>query len=315
MRCPFLREAQVKFCRASAYRKMIVRLSEQNNHERCSSPEYIHCSAAKQHWEEHPSIDHCPFLHESLVQYCSAAAVTKYIPYSESLNSRCGTESHAYCELFLSLSQPHTADIPAADPLQTTHHDVHRLHDIPTPLHLFYSPNHMWMDVGREGICHIGVDAFVTRTLGSAEQITFVTTAGTHQPAISLLINGVTIQFLFPVHLSILRANTYVRSHPEKIFMDPYTVGWLFEVTAPSGHSPASIVSGLKTGAEAKEWMQSECDRVTSFAHELSSVPETGGSITVADGGEFRTGFVRQLNRSSIVRLYCDFFSPLTQWK
>ena len=106
MRCPFLREAQVKFCRASAYRKMIVRLAEQPEHERCSSREYVNCPAAKQHMEDRPSIDHCPFLHESLVQYCTAAAVTKYIPYTESVLSQCGTESHKYCELYLGLAQP-----------------------------------------------------------------------------------------------------------------------------------------------------------------------------------------------------------------
>ncbi|MFZ4621995.1 MAG: hypothetical protein ACOYNS_15645, partial [Bacteroidota bacterium] len=106
MRCQFLREAQVKFCRASAYRKMIVRLAEQTENERCSSKEYVTCPAAKQHLEVNPSSSHCPFLHESLVQYCTAAAVTKYIPYTESVLSQCGTDSHKYCELHLALAQP-----------------------------------------------------------------------------------------------------------------------------------------------------------------------------------------------------------------
>jgi hypothetical protein len=65
---------------------MIVKLPEQPDNERCSSPDYLNCPVSKQHHEERPLPDRCPFLHQSLVQYCAADSVTKYIPL---LNELC----------------------------------------------------------------------------------------------------------------------------------------------------------------------------------------------------------------------------------
>ena len=106
MRCPFLREAQVKFCCASEFKKMIVRSQGDESNEICSSSAYAACPSVKQRHEELPSQAHCPFLQESLVQYCSGASVVKYVPYSDPSLSRCGTSSHRYCELFLMISHP-----------------------------------------------------------------------------------------------------------------------------------------------------------------------------------------------------------------
>jgi len=104
MRCPLLREAQVRFCTASPYRKLIVRLPVKPEQERCSSAEYVLCSSARQHFEERPSADHCPFLQESLMQYCGAAAVPKFIPYSEAVASRCTGDGHNTCAAFAALA-------------------------------------------------------------------------------------------------------------------------------------------------------------------------------------------------------------------
>jgi len=314
MRCPFIREAQVKFCRASVYKKMIVRLAEQPENERCSSREYVNCPAAKQHLEEHPSIDHCPFLNESLVQYCSAAAVTKYIPYSESAISQCGTDSHKYCELFLGLSQ-------SAEPItesETRDFCINGIHqyvdDVKIPGNLFFSPNHMWMDVGNDGICHIGVDAFMTKVLGSVDHITFITTKGFHRPTVSFSVKGVDIQFVFPLQLNIIRANTYLRTNPEKIFTDPYTIGWLFEATAEKTKQRNNKFDGLISGADSYTWMKQEMKRMTSLAHKISAQPDMRGAVLMADGGNFQSGIAQQLLREELLKLHNDFFSPLAGW-
>ena len=76
-------------------------------------------AAAKPLLGDDVSAGRCPFLHESLVQYCGAASLTKYIPYSEAVLSHCGTESHRYCELFLAFAHP-----GAAAPAETAHPDT-----------------------------------------------------------------------------------------------------------------------------------------------------------------------------------------------
>jgi hypothetical protein len=106
MRCPFLREVQVKFCQASPFRKMIVRLPEPTDGERCSSADFHGCPAAKQCCEDRPSFSRCPFLQESLVQFCAAASVAKYIPYSDLPGSCCGNGEHSHCGLYRSIACP-----------------------------------------------------------------------------------------------------------------------------------------------------------------------------------------------------------------
>lgn len=308
MRCPFLREAQVKFCRASAYRKMIVRLSEQPANERCSSPDYVNCPAAKQHSEDRPSIDHCPFLHESLVQYCTAAPVTKYIPYTESVLSQCGTDSHSYCDLYLALAHPGdcTADA-AAGTLPCSN-------SIKAPKELYFAPNHMWLELSADGTCHVGLDAFLTGVLGAPEHLTFISGTGTHRPAVSVSIRGVDLQLVFPHPLTITRANTYLRTNPSKIVNDPYKAGWLFEATAERSSQRSSLTEGLITGDAVAPWMQSEMDRMNQFAHRTAARPDRNGSVMMADGGNYSPGFAGHLTREELLKLYTQFFSPLIHW-
>ncbi|MFA6455304.1 MAG: hypothetical protein WCW40_00680 [Bacteroidota bacterium] len=312
MRCPFLREAQVKFCRASAYKKMIVRLAEQPEHERCSSSEYVNCPAAKQHMEDRPSIDHCPFLHESLVQYCTAAAVTKYIPYTESVLSQCGTDSHKYCELYLTLAQP--SEPILTDNAAAVNGSVQAVDDVKIPSNLYFSPNHMWMEVGTDGVCHIGVDAFLTKVLGSVDQITFLTTKGSHHPAVSFSVGGADLQFVFPLPMNITRANTYLRTNPDKIFSDPYKIGWLFEATDERMKDQGDGYEGLISGADVTPWMKQEMDRMSTLAHRIAAQPDMRGAILMADGGIFQTGLAHRIIREELLKLYNDFFSPLTLW-
>lgn len=312
MRCQFLREAQVKYCRASAYRKMIIRLAEQTENERCSSKEYIHCPAAKELLEENPSSSHCPFLQENLVQYCAAAAVTKYIPYTESVLSQCGTESHRYCELHLALAQPHepSPDGPAASGRGSSH--IFTVDDVKIPEGLSFTPNHMWIDIGSDGTCHIGIDAFLAKVLGAIDHVTFVTTKGFHRPSVSLSVNGVDLQFIFPVPMNIVRANTYLRTNPEKIIADPYSVGWLFETTEEKNKK--NRMEGLITGRQRTEWMTKEMARMTEYAHLLSYQPDVNGTVLMTDGGQFQSGLALKLNRAELLKLYNEFFSPIPMW-
>ena len=309
MRCPFLREAQVKFCQASPFKKLIVRLPEQTGGERCSSPDYRECPAAKQHHEERPSLAHCPFLHESLVQYCTAASVAKYIPYSESSISRCGTDSHRYCQLYSSIAQ-NGGDAEAQRPGgRPDPPDVLRL-----PPHLYVTANHLWLDAGEDGTLHIGLDGFLASVLGGADQISYLSDKGAGRPGIVLTVRGVDLTFLFPREIMIKGVNTTLRTHPERLFVDPFTQGWLFEGTemrGPNGGGPPRVFEGLLHGEDAAAWMRSETRRLAQLLHEFASKHASGSPFPLAaDGGGADTGAVRHLSRPEILRLYNDFFSP-----
>ena len=112
MTCPFLKEAQVKYCQTSSVRKLIPIAAAGRAEEKCSSQEHLTCPVYRLQTAEPAVSGHCPYLGESLMQYCGAAPVAKMIPYSESQISRCGCDRFRYCELYLSMAHPGE---PAAD--------------------------------------------------------------------------------------------------------------------------------------------------------------------------------------------------------
>jgi glycine cleavage system H lipoate-binding protein len=322
MRCPFLREAQTKFCRVSAYRKMIVREPGQVDNDRCFTPDHVGCPAFTGHGEERRNTEHCPFLQEALIQYCGAASVVKYIPYSEAVHSPCGTDCHNYCELFLSIAQPDRRQLPATetDPaaVDPDRSQEHLVEGVRVPGWLWYSPNHMWLDIGDHGIVHIGVDGFLAGLMGEVERVTFATTNGVYRPAVFLSVRGIDLQLVFPRHVNISHPNAALGIHPGRLLADPYTRGWLFEgkiETSACSHVCSSIHTGLVTGAQAVAWMGEEVQRASAWAHQMSCHADPQVGVLMNDGGSMQAGLIQHLRREQALQFFNDFFSPLASWK
>jgi glycine cleavage system H lipoate-binding protein len=323
MRCPFLREAQTKSCRMSAYRKMIVREPGHIDNDRCFTPDHVGCPAFTAHEVEGPGTGQCPYLQEALIQFCGAASVTKYIPYSEAVLSQCGTDSHHYCELFLSIARPDRTSIPSPDgDASACHSDrcqEHLVEGLRVPGWLWYTPNHMWLDVGDNGVVHIGVDAFLAGMLGGVDSISFVTTQGVCRPTAYLTVRGVDLQLVFPQQVNLSHPNSALAVHPDRLFTDPYTRGWLFEGTLDmpelEGSARRSVYHGLVTGTAAATWMREELRRASLWAHNMSCQTDAQVGLVMADGGSIQAGLVQHLQRDQALQLFNAFFSPLANWK
>jgi glycine cleavage system H lipoate-binding protein len=282
MTCPFLREAQVKFCRTAAVRKLIPLALAAKTDEKCGSAEHGSCAVYAAHREDDaPASGPCPYLRESLMQYCGAAPVAKFVPYSESLISRCGNDGHRYCELYLTMAHPSSG--------------VDQVDGIAVPQWLRYSTNHMWLDVTEDGICHAGIDAFLSRALGNVERVSYVWQKGTRRPAAVLTVNGIDLEVVFPNALMLTGCNLYLRADPTRLATDPYTAGWLFE-----GAPLEDTARGLFDGAAAREWMRGEQRRMNEFLQQ-----QTGCS---ADGGLFTAGLPKVLEREHALALFHEFF-------
>lgn len=278
MACPFLNEGRARYCHAATSRKLILEGPGSAGGGRCDSPAYRECPlvAPGEHGER------CPHLEEVHVQYCGAAPVVKLVPFSESQLSRCGGAGHRYCDLYLSMSHPR-------DPMHA-------------PADLFYSPNHLWLDVNPEGSCHVGVDSFVAQAVGTVDRLTFLTSRGTHRPGVVLTIRGVEWPVVFPNPMIITEVNTHVRHDPGRLTADPYGSGWLFE----GWEVPGRTREGLVRGPQSEAWMAEETERLSRFIHE--SFPIAG------DGGYAAPGVVRLLSREDAVRLLQEFVAPNAAW-
>lgn len=296
MRCPFLKEVEVESCRSSAFRKAIVASPEGAGGERCTTAEHTACWAYREHPPEGDRGATCPYLERRLAQYCSASSPRKFIPYSESLLSRCGSSRYRYCHFFLMLTE---AGEHANDP---------EVEGIRVPRELRYSSNHMWLAMGEDGLCHVGIDGFAARALGEVERITFVTEKGLQRPAAVLTVRGVDLSLVFPCPMAIQGTNAYLRGDPARLTASPYSFGWLFEGSLASeevGEAP------LLSGPEAVRWIEDEVDRASRFAHAETGASAPGQS---SDGGVFAQDLSAHLGRDSLLRLFHDFFSPLASW-
>lgn len=296
MQCPFLRDTQVQSCRHSLVRKLIVRNPESLASERCTSARHTQCPLYSTAPQEFGDPERCPYLDESLVQFCAAAPVQKFIPFSEAVLSRCGSNAFRYCDLYIGMAHPEEADVPRVD-------------GIMVPQWLHYAANHMWLDLSDDGVCHVGIDAFLARILGQVDRIVYLTTRGVCHPAVVLSTGAVDYHMVFPNRLLMNAPNTYLRANPARLTTDPYRSGWLFECRpAVDGADPRS---GLYAGGtEATRWMQSEFDRIGAFVHTYAETSSDGEDVLVADGGGFAPDLLRYLDREQTARLYHAFFSP-----
>jgi len=227
------------------------------------------------------------------MQYCGAAPVAKFVPYSESLLSRCGNDSHRYCELYLAMAHPEAGDT--------------EVDGIAMPDGLEYSANHMWLDTTEDGICHAGIDAFLSRALGKIERIGYVWTKGRRRPTAVLTVAGCDLEVVFPNEFLLTNCNLYLRADPARIAAEPYTGGWLFE-----GTPLEDTRRDLLQGAEARAWMEREQRRMNEF---LQRQTTSQGEPLAADGGMFAAGVARDLEREQMLALFHEFFSPFASRK
>jgi glycine cleavage system H lipoate-binding protein len=311
MRCPYLKDARVKFCRASAFKKMIVQNPGQTEQERCATSGYVDCSVVKQQGGGYPLQSQCPNLQESTAQYCSAAPVNKLIPYSESQLSPCIGESHRYCEFYLGpgygdrAAEPVSSAFTSTQPVAEAAADG-RVETIEVQEGLAYSANHMWLDIADDGICHIGVDAFLVRVLGSLDKLNYLSIKGVDRPAVALTVRGMDLHVVFPNRMQITRCNRALCSLPEKLTKAPYSLGWLFE---GKDLEAGQVRAGLMQGEEAHLWMKREIERLIGFVqNRIFSLPQRDRRKALS----CRTGpeQCRYLRREDLIGLFNEFFAP-----
>lgn len=316
MPCPFLKESEVRFCEAAPARKMIPQIAGAAGTERCSSSDHARCPLVHERPGAPAGSECCPYLRNSLVQYCAAASVTRFIPYSSALQSCCLTEGHRYCDVYVSWAEPGRSAArkeAGRRPIGTE--------GIEVPPHLSFSANHMWIDTRGDGTWHLGLDAFFAKVAGEVERVAFVTTRYLCHPAAVLTVGGVDLQMVFPERLFLTGVNVSLKSDPAKIVEDPYVRGWLFEGTRPPGELILSRPNRrarrtrLARGVEALEWMRRESERVERYARERLSRPSAREEILMNDGGVFSGRVARHMEREDLLRLFNEFFPPEAEWR
>jgi len=296
MTCPFLKETRVKYCDKSAIRKMI-RIGGSAGDESCSSPAYLRCPVFRRNPQE-TSERQCPHLRESLVRYCATSAVSRFIPYHEPPLSRCDSDAHRYCDVYLCAAQPQPSD--------GGRHEV-VVSGIRIPTWLDYYPNHIWLDSDGGGFCHFGVDAFMARVLGAIQRITFLMQGGVQRASAVFTVQGTDLEVTLPNPIVLTASNVYLRANPDKLTADPYGTGWLFQgVQSPD---QPDMAAGAIHGDAVLPWMEAEIGRMSAFLGDCWNARR--GTRMMNDGGVFREGVLELLSREDTLRLFHEFFWSL----
>jgi glycine cleavage system H lipoate-binding protein len=240
-----------------------------------------------------PLLSRCPYLQESQVQFCAAAPVVKYLPHSDVVLSPCGNDNYRYCESFLEPADPEAAEADRA-----AERECVLVGDIRMPVRLAFSRNHMWLDIGESGSCHVGVDGFFAALLGSFEGLSYVTPAGLINPRIAFRVRGLDLHMVFPVRIHVTRVNSYLRARPEKLVSDPYGMGWLCEGVVPDAVALEELRAALLHQDEARTWMEHELRRLRAFERRAGQ------------GAERCRGLMNRLPPDELLRLFNEFFAP-----
>jgi len=310
--CPFLREARVNCCREAPAARALPLEAIHAASSRCNGPDYLSCPHARDLVPSATPAGRCPSLVENQVQYCAAVSAPKFIPTIAMLPSRCLSEAHRHCALFLDRSGGQAAAI-AAPASQRGARPAVLVEGIEVPLELGYTTNHLWADRGADGSCTIGADGFLARVIGRADRVTFVASWPGVQSFAVLSIAGLELPLAFPYRLDRIVINYVLRVEPDRLTSDPYGAGWLLEGYW-SGEPDARLDSPRRVvrGGDAVAWMHREVERLSLLVHDQLGVRGGNGLATAADGGMFAAGVARVLRREDVLHLFSEFFSAPT---
>lgn len=307
--CPFLVEETAQCCRLAPFRKLVPSRDIATEDQCCSTPHWRSCEWVPQ---IHAGTgDRCPYLNEILACSCAAAPSSKLIPRTRLAVRRCRGDSHRYCDFFLERARPRRA-IGASDPAVPQPGRPPGAAGIPIAPHVALAPNHMWLDVGPDGSCHVGVDAFLVRVLGAIDDVNFLSSYGPGSPRVALTVAGAALPLAFPRRVEITRANHALRSHPDSLAVDPYGRGWLYEgwlLTSQARSAVDTRTVPLRRGPNAEAWMAAEVRRLSQHVHATVSRHGSHLGPVLNDGGEVCGGLPQHLRRAELLEVFSLFFS------
>jgi len=292
MTCPFLSETRVRTCTAASLRKLIAAPATPEPGELCGTPRHTECALFREKGGE-PGAS-CPYLEERLVQFCSAVPAPRYVPYSSAAVTSCGSEAFRYCDAYRAMSGRQAGAEEVAEGVTA----IEKLH---------YATNHLWLDIGGSGLCHVGIDGLLARFLGRVDRATMLTQRGLGRPTVVLTIQGVDWPLTFPNPLLVESAGLRLRSNPKPITEDPYGTGWLFSGWVPPGATSEQMCGNLLHGRRAVAWLKLEAQRLSERLA-AASASSVGGHTVAADGGSVAGGAALHLMRDQLLGLLNDFF-------
>jgi glycine cleavage system H protein len=155
------------------------------------------------------------------------------------------------------------------------------------PQGLFFSRNHTWMFMERNGVAKVGLDDLLLHLTGEVE-IYSLRTPGEmiHKGDLMTEVkqDGKLLKIFSPVSGKVTDTNTALTRQPALLNDDPYGRGWIYKI------KPSNWIADAKScyiAEEATTWSATELARFRDFmARTMKDQSQDASMVILQDGGE-----------------------------
>ncbi len=164
------------------------------------------------------------------------------------------------------------------------------------PQGLYFSKNHTWVHLDKNGEAKIGLDDFLNRIVGEVEvnQLKLpgeLIRKGDIVAEINQ--NGKQLFVTSPISGEIASINTPVSENPELLNDDPYEKGWFYSLIPNNWKTETS---GFYLAEDATNWISQELERFKDFLIvSLASNSQGKAMVALQEGGELRINPLAEL--------------------
>ena len=288
MKCPFLEEVVVRYCKAYPIRKMIPDSSQESI---CLSDEHRTCSTYREVARVDVQVED-EVVREVIEEHPEAPALKGSADYFPAYWAK-------FCKVLNCPVCPYRPQCLGAE--RRWLREPVLIHGFAVQRDLYYAPWHTWAKLQPDRVLRVGMDDFAQNLVGEITGVelpqkgTFIKEG---EPAWKVLSKNWAVEFLSPVSGEIVDVNEKLAKECEALKKDPYKTGWVIAVKP--GDDVYEDLDSLIKGDNAITWITAELDKLHS------SVEEEMG-VTIADGGELIATIGEAVGREEWRKLIREF--------
>lgn len=287
MKCPFLEEVVVRYCKAYPVRKMIPCTADES---KCLDDEHEKCATYREVARVDVSVERAETKKRPVMEPETPplkGSADFFPPYWAN-----------YCKVLNCPVCPYRFQCLGAE--RRWLNEPVFIHGFAVMRNLYYARWHTWLQPRPEKTVRIGLDDFSQKLLGNIVNVELPplgTLLKKKETAWKVITKGWCTDILSPIDGEVIDVNPNVSANASVLNQRPYKTGWVIEL------KPRAIdesLSSLLYGEKAIAWITDELDR-------LHEQVETDIGTTIADGGELIDTISEQIDRNEWRRLVEQF--------
>ncbi|RKZ30767.1 hypothetical protein DRQ36_04350 [bacterium] len=294
MKCPFLEEVVVRYCKAYPVRKLIPCSSEESV---CLSDEHLNCDTYQEVAMVAKKIEEAIEVPEIEV---SAPETPEYPP----LEGKPAYFPHYWsklCKVLNCPACPYRAQCFAAESKWLNEPVLVRGFSLLRGL--YFSKWHTWVNLRKDGTVMVGLDDFAQKLLGGITSVGLpekgekIEAAGS---AWKVGVDSTEVELFSPMDGEVVDVNEGLSEKPSLLNENPYRKGWVYTLKPTDLEKSIGI---LVNGEDAIDWLEAEADRLYASA-------EKDLGVTIADGGELIDALSKKAGGKEWKKLIKEFLVP-----